>query len=230
VWGDALHHVEEFLHDGAAADQPAQLHAMGRLTLRGEQGGATGNLLADPGEQLTQPLQVQRLAQIVERPELDGLNRALHRRMRRHQDHLAVGLRFTDGAQDLEPAELRHTQVHERDVCGLAGELRERRPRARVPDHLEARLRRKPLDQGQHPGLVVDHQQPGGRGAHRAATGRLSTSATASLAAFRISSRSRRRWSPGAQSSRRRSVYPRTIAMRFFMACSKSLFRGIRVS
>ena len=83
-------------------------------------------------------LEVERLAQVIERAELDGFDRRVHRGLCGHQDHLARRVGVADGPQDLEPSHLGHVPIEERDVGVDRRQLREQRVPAAAGDDLEA--------------------------------------------------------------------------------------------
>ena len=97
------------------------------------------DLLAHAREQLIEPAEVERLAQVVHRAELDGLDRGVDRRVAGHQDGLTMRIDIADRAQDVEAADLRHPQV-DHDEVGTA-RLDERDGRAAVGAHQRRRSR-----------------------------------------------------------------------------------------
>ena len=81
--------IEQLLHRRAAADHPLEFEAARELAVDGQEQPPALDAALDRREQLAQPLEVERLAQIVERAELDRFDRGIDRAVRRHENYLA---------------------------------------------------------------------------------------------------------------------------------------------
>ena len=68
------------------------------------------------GQQLLEPCEVDRLAQIVHRAELDGIDGGVDRRVAGHQHGLAARIDVANGAQHVEPADVGHAQIDQDQV------------------------------------------------------------------------------------------------------------------
>ena len=84
------HEIEQLLHHRAAAHHPVELETVGDVGVGRQQALPAGDAVAHAAEQLAQPVEVERLAQVVERAELHRFDRRFHRGLGRHQDHLAI--------------------------------------------------------------------------------------------------------------------------------------------
>jgi len=158
---------------------------VGRRALRREQRRAVDQIVVDGLQQLPEPIEIQRLAEVVHRAELDRFDRAVHLRVRRHEDHPAFRLRLADGPQDIEPADLGHAQIDDRHVGSAVRDRRDRVPRAGIRVDVETGGSREPLDEAQHARFVIDDEQHR-RPDHQA----CSPARSMSIAALCISSRS----------------------------------------
>ena len=107
---------EQLLHDGAPADHPAQLEPMCGLVFGGEQRSAPLGVFARLGEQLSKSIDIERLRKVVERAEFDRVDRAVDRCVCSHQNHAALRLDLANRAKDVEAAEFRHLEIHQRHV------------------------------------------------------------------------------------------------------------------
>ena len=152
-------HAEQLLHHRAAADHAAELEAPRDVALHGEQAAPALEVLAHASEQLLEPGEVERLAQIVHRPELDRFDRGVDRGEAGHQHRLAVGIDVADGADDIEPADVRHAQIDHRDVGAPRLQLGDRLAPARARDHVESGPAPEPGHEVENPLLVVDNHE-----------------------------------------------------------------------
>jgi hypothetical protein len=152
-------HAEQILHERTAADHPAELQPLGDIPFDRQQAAPPLDLVAHGGEQQLQPAEVERLAQVVHRAQLDRLHRGVDRGVAGHQHRLAVRIDLANGADDVEPADVRHAQIHHRDVRAPCLQLRDRVAAARTGDHVEPRAARKPGDHVENALLVVDHDE-----------------------------------------------------------------------
>ena len=134
---DAPDQPEQLLHDGAAPDHSTQLEAMGGFVFRGEEGSATLNALTDGTEELLQPLEIERLPDVIQRAELHRFNCGIHGRVSGHQNHLALGMCLAQRAQHVEASDFWHAQIDDGSVDGLMCVLLESLPCAGVRPHVK---------------------------------------------------------------------------------------------
>ena len=109
-----------------AADHPAELEPPRHVALDRQQAAAPLDVVAHAGEQLLEAREVERLAQIVDRAELDRLDRRIDGGVAGHQHRLAVRIDVADGAQHVEAADVRHPQIDHRDVGAARLQLGDR--------------------------------------------------------------------------------------------------------
>ena len=115
-----------------------------------------------------QLLDLERLLQVVHRPELHGLDRALDGGVRGHHEDLRAlsgGGRADELADELEAGHLRHQVVDDQDVEGAHAQHALRIPRAGGGHALVAFLAQRAAQRLQDLLLVVD-QEHGAGGAH----------------------------------------------------------------
>ena len=147
-----------------AADHPVELEPPRQVPFHREDAAPAVDLLAHARQQLIEPAEVERLAQVVHRPELDRLDRGVDRRVARHEHGLAVRVDVADGAQDVEAADLRHPQVDHHQVRPARLDQRDRRAAVGTGRHVEAgalarsaiRRRGCPARRRRSPAVVVD--------------------------------------------------------------------------
>ena len=151
--------AEQFLHQRAAADHAAELEVAGDVTLHGEEAATAVEVLAHGSEQLLETGEVERLAQIVHGPELDRFDRGVDGGKAGHQHRLALGIDVADGADDIEPADVRHAQVDHRDVGAPGLQLGDRLAPARARNHVVPGLAAEPGHEVEDPLLVVDNHE-----------------------------------------------------------------------
>ena len=154
-------HPEQLLHHRAAADHPAELEAAGDVALDGEQVAAPLEVVAHAGEQLLEPREVERLAQVIRRAELDRLDRGVDRRVAGHQHGLAARIDLANRARARRarrrPASADRPSRGRRAASAAARPRRARSSRSspRIPARCAKRL-----DHVENALLVVDdHQQ-----------------------------------------------------------------------
>ncbi len=109
-------HAEEILHARPAADHPVELEPPRQVAFHRQDAAPPVDLLAHAGQQLIEPAEVERLAQVVHRPELDRLDGGVDRRVAGHEHGLAMRVDVADGAQDVEAADLGHPQIDHHQV------------------------------------------------------------------------------------------------------------------
>ena len=96
------------------------------VALDRQQAAAALDLVADAAEQLLEAAEVERLAQVVHRAELDRLDRGVDRRVAGHQDAWQSRSTVADRAQHVEPADVRHPQIDGGKIVMALAELGER--------------------------------------------------------------------------------------------------------
>ena len=153
------HGIEQLLHDGTATDQAVELELAGELTVRGEEALAATETVSDGVEQSPEPLEVEGLADVVKRAELDGVDGGIDRRMSGHQDHFTCRMNVADRSQHLEAADLRQPQVNDCPVGLETRQFFEDPGSVRATDYLEASSAREVLDNADHGRVVVYDQK-----------------------------------------------------------------------
>ena len=124
-----------------------------------EQAASALEIVAHAGEQLLEALEVDRLAQVVGRSELDRFDGGLDRRVAGHQDRLAARIDLANGAQHVEAADVRHPQVDHHDVGAARPQPRDGVAAARIGLRLVSGARGKPADHVKDALFVVDDDQ-----------------------------------------------------------------------
>ena len=161
---DGLVHL---LHAGGLADErpelPDLLDAGPELDdLAGERARRQGALGEEP-----HLVVVERLREVVVGPALHRLDGGADAPVGRHDDHRGVGSRGLQAGEHLEPVDLRHPHVDEREIVRLRRGVRERPGPVLDDGDGVAGLPQDALEEPAHRGLVVGDQDP--RGGHRAA-------------------------------------------------------------
>ena len=151
--------IEQLLHPRASADHPLALEVHRDVRLDGEEALPPAHAVDDARQEAFQPIEVERLLEIIQRAELHGLDGAVDRRLARHQDHLAFRIRGANRLDHVQAADVGHLEIHEGHVGIELGQVRERRHRVQARLDLEAQLTRESLDDGEDVRLVVDDQQ-----------------------------------------------------------------------
>ena len=124
------------------------------------QRGQTFPLVAHARQQMPQPRRVNRFGQVVERTQLDGLNRRVDGAVGGHQNNLALRLRLAHGAEDVQPVDLRHPQIDDGEIGRFGLEPQQPLAGAGIESHLVPGGRDHALDQPQHPWFVVNDHKP----------------------------------------------------------------------
>ena len=161
VWGHTSDQVEQLLHRGTSPHHPVEFEVARQLDVRVHEPLPPLDAVSNGAEQLAEAIEIEWLGHVIERAELDGVDGRVHRRVSGHQDHLTLGVDVPDGAEDIEPSHFRHVLVEERDVGLERRQFREQSLAAHASDDLKVLLLGKPLDEGQHARLVVNHQEEG---------------------------------------------------------------------
>ena len=156
---EPANHAEEILHERAAPDHPAELEPLGDVPLDLQQAPAPLDVVADGRQEQLEPAEVERLAQIVHRAELDRFDRGVDRGVAGHQHRLALRIDLANRADDVEAADVRHAQVDHRDVRAPRLQLRDRIAPARAGNDVEPRAAREPADHVENALLVVDDDE-----------------------------------------------------------------------
>ena len=133
---------EQILHQRPAADHAAELQPLGQVALHRQHAAPALDLVAHGREHLLQPREVERLAQVVHRAELDRLDRGVDRGVAGHQHRLAVRVRVADRPQHLEAADVRHAQIDHHQIGVRRLHLGDPLAAARAGDDLEPGPRR----------------------------------------------------------------------------------------
>ena len=131
-------HAEQLLHPRAAADHAAELEPPRQVPFHREDAAPPIDLLANAGQQLVEAAEVERLAQVVHRPELDRLDRGVDRGVAGHEHGLTVRVDIANRAQDVEAADLRHPQVDHHQVGPPRLDQRDGRAAVGTDQHVEA--------------------------------------------------------------------------------------------
>ena len=121
-----------------------------------EEAAAPLDLLADRRQQLLEPREVERLAQVVHRAELDRFDGGVDGRKAGHQHRLAARIDLANGANHVEAADVGHPQIDHRDVGVARPQLRDRLAPARARNHVESGAPGEPAHDVENALLVVD--------------------------------------------------------------------------
>ena len=73
-------------------------------------------VVAHRREQVREPLEIERLGQVVDGAELDRFDRAVDRGVATHQNDLAVGIGLAYRAQHLDAADVGQAQIDDGDI------------------------------------------------------------------------------------------------------------------
>jgi hypothetical protein len=161
VWRQPADRVEQLLHDRASPDHAVELELAGELAVGHQQPLPAGKAVAHGVEQPLQAIPIERLTEVIQRAKLDGFDRRVHRRMGGHQDHVAGRMGLAYRAKQIQPTDLGHAQIDERDIGLQMWKLREERQSAGARDDVEALILDEPFNQPDHARIVVDDQQDG---------------------------------------------------------------------
>ena len=150
--------AEQLLHHRRAADHAAERRIFGNLLFGLEQPLAAMRFLPHRLQQAPQAAEVERLRQIVNRPELDRLDRAVDRGVAAHEHHLAIGIGVADGPKHVDAADIRQAEVDDCDVGVLVLQLVDGAGAVGARDDAEPGIPGEARDYVQHRRLVVDDQ------------------------------------------------------------------------
>ena len=156
---EPAHRVEQLLHAGAATDEAVELELARDVRVDAQQRLAALEALAHRDQQLAQPIEIERLRDVVERTGFDRFDGGVDRSRVGHQDHLRLRIGRLDLAQHAQAVDARQLHVHDRAVRADDRKLRQRGMTVRLPDDAEPELGRKTIDQREHRGVVVDDEQ-----------------------------------------------------------------------
>jgi hypothetical protein len=108
----AANHPEQILHFRRAADHAAELEPAREIAFHRQDVAPTLDLLTHAREQLIQPAEIERLREVVHRAELHRFDGGVDRCVTGHQHGLAMRVHVANRAEDIQPADLGHPQVH----------------------------------------------------------------------------------------------------------------------
>ena len=155
VRGKPTDHAEEILHHRSPADHSAELESFGDVTLEREQTPASLRLLPNRGEELIETCEIQGLAEVIHRPQLDRFHRGLDRGVARHQHRLATRIHVANRANHIQAAEVWHPQIDQREIGVPRANLGDRLTPARAGNDFEAGTPRETVDDVTNSLLVV---------------------------------------------------------------------------
>ena len=155
VGRETPNHAKKLLHERPASNHPAELEALGDVAFNRKDAAPALDLFANRCQELLEPREVERLAQVIHRAELDRFNGRVDGRIAGHQHGLAAGIDLVNGANDVEAADVGHPQIDHRDVRVARPQLRDRLVPARARDHFESGTPREPADDVENALFVV---------------------------------------------------------------------------
>jgi hypothetical protein len=155
LWRDPADRLAHLLHHAAAADDlVAQVERRDHRRNPHQAGCLKG-----PFDHLGQPLQVERLDEVVERPLLHRLNGGLRRAVRGDEQDLRLRQHPPQLAQQFQPGPIRQLQVEDDDLRRMLARQFQTFRRRRAGHDLRL-VRRKDAAEGvTHAFFVVDDQQ-----------------------------------------------------------------------
>jgi len=153
--------IEDLLHRRTAANHSAELELPGEGQLRVGEAPVRRELVAGAGQGLFEARDVERLGEVVDGAQLDGLDGRIDAGVSRHQRDPGVGVGLAQRANDFETTDVGHPQIDERDVGMPQGGRLDGLAAVRAGRDLEAFRLRDPAHHAEHPRLVVDDQQQG---------------------------------------------------------------------
>ncbi len=150
----------------AAPDHAAQLEPLCQLTFSRQETAPLVDLVAHRRQQPSELRQIERLGEIVHRPQLDGFDRRIDAGVAGHQSDLTVGIGLADGADDIEAADFRHLQVDEHQFGATLLQELDGLPAVRAGDDVVPLTLRQAADERQDGLVVINSQQQGALGRH----------------------------------------------------------------
>src|SRR5207249_7643936 len=156
---DGFDRLEDLLHLRRAADDVADVVAVADLAAELLELALQVGVLGRPLQVQPQLLDVERLGDVPERPELHGLDRRLQRLGRGQHDDRQVHVAGAELLEELHAVHPRYEDVEQHDVGGRAGERLERLLGGADGDRLVLVLQRHP-ERLAHALLVVHDQHP----------------------------------------------------------------------
>ena len=159
VRGEPLNEAEDLLHGGASSHHAAVLDLARHLAFERHEVGPALELLADLGQHLAEPLEVERLGQVLAGAQLDGFDRAVDGGEAGHQDDFAARHLGADLAQEVETVDVGHAEIDHRQIGRSPHQAAHRVGAARAGHDVEAGLGGQPLEDAQDGQVVVDDKQ-----------------------------------------------------------------------
>jgi hypothetical protein len=108
---------------------------------------------------LLEPREIERLAQIIGRAQLDRLDGRFDRRVAGHQDGLAMRIDLANGPEHVEAAQIGHPQVDHHEVGAPRPQQADRLASGRTDDRVEPGPLREAADHVEDALFVVDDDQ-----------------------------------------------------------------------
>jgi hypothetical protein len=170
--------AEELLHRGVAADHPPADEVPRRFLVGRRHGALPIAFRLDGRQELPEPAEVDRLAQVIHRSRLNRLDGAVDRGVPCHQHGLALRVRLPDRAQHVQTADLRHLQIDDCDVGRVRVEVLERRGPSGAGHDLEPGPVAEVVEEVQDAWLIIDHEQDGPARTHARAHLRVASAIT----------------------------------------------------
>ncbi len=145
------------LHRGRGADQAAEAAEPAQVILQASHVILERAQALDVGERGLEATDVQRLEEVIERAQAQGVDRGVDRGHAGDEDHVA-GARFLELTQQVDPVAVGQDEIDDHEIGWRVGEVRPRLgQRARARDS-EAFLFRDLGDSGEEVGVVVDDE------------------------------------------------------------------------
>ena len=154
---DRLVHL---LHGRTAADQH-----VGRSPATGSSSGITAGtrmrrlISKARADEFAQLLQLQRLEEVVEGPELHRLDGCVRRPVAGDEDDRDLGVALMDAAEDVQTGEVGQRQIQEHDVGVVLGDHGQPFRRRGRRQHGDVRLLKAPSEGIEDSRLIIDHEQ-----------------------------------------------------------------------
>ncbi len=150
---------EHLLHRRAAAHHATELEPLRQVAFQGQHLAPLRRFIADGRQQLPQPLQIERLGEVIEGSELDRFDRAVDRRVAGHEDDLALRADVADRTKDVEARDAGHAQIEQHELSRAMTQLLHGVFAVGRRRDVESFGERDGTDQGKNRPVVIDHEQ-----------------------------------------------------------------------
>jgi hypothetical protein len=152
-------HAEQLLHDRSATNHATELQAPRDVSFHRQQAAPPLRLFPNRRQQLIEPPEVKRLAQVIHRTQLDSFNRGLDCRVTGHQHRLTARIHIADRPDHVEATEIRHSQVDQRDIGVSRPQLGDGLSSTGAGNDFEPGTAREAIDNVTNSLLVIDDDE-----------------------------------------------------------------------